>query len=218
VTDARWSSRGRARVASIAVLAAAVNLLVVLVASDVADSDHQAWSDPISYFGSAGAPYPSAFNASLALVGLTTLGWSVTCWWSGRRLLATATTIAGVTLVLLVLWPIDCSPVDDLCEVLIRGRVVSGRHLAHSYVALIFFIALFAVTVIAGRQTRRSSSGAWRRAVASVFIVLSVAALLVIVGRPFGGGSGAAEILAVVVAVGAVVVSPTSGTAFDRQA
>jgi hypothetical protein len=51
VTDARWSSRGRARVASIAVLAAAVNLLVVLVASDVADSDHQAWSDPISYPG-----------------------------------------------------------------------------------------------------------------------------------------------------------------------
>lgn len=173
-------------------------LLVVIALGDGADGGHAVWRDPLSYFGAARAPYPWAFRFSLAAVGVFAGLWVVAHATQLGMVVRVAGGAAALSTVGLAAWPIDCSPVDDLCEVLIRGRAVSASHNAHSVFAVVLFVALGVIAVAVAISNARVGlrSGWWLR-IGAVIAVGSASAVLF---RPFAPGSAVAEVTTVVLA------------------
>ncbi len=176
-------------------------LATVALVSALADDTHSVLRDPLSYFGSVDAPYPLLFNLALGSVGIAIVHWAL----SRRRRTTTAFLLvsgaAGMMIAALAAVPIDCSPVDDLCEVFIRGRVVSVRHRVHGIIAAVLFSSLAAAmvaTAVAALRTRRDR----------LLVLAAVAAVLLwarIVARPFSEGTAIAELLLVIVPVAAAL-------------
>ncbi|NNE75100.1 MAG: DUF998 domain-containing protein, partial [Acidimicrobiales bacterium] len=165
----------------------------VLVASDLADEDHALWRDHLSFFGSSEASYPSAFALAQGFLALAALAWFASRWSelgrSGRILLPMAVLAAMGA----AIWPIDCSPSDELCEVIIRNRAVSTSHDVHSLLAIVLFASLAAFAVSVSLLTRR------RVAIAAA--VVAVVGTGWIVARPFAAGSGVVELGVVIASV-----------------
>ncbi len=196
-----------------ALAATGVLFAAVLVFSDVSDPAHEAWRDPLSFFGSPEAPRPQLFNLVLAALGVAVVFWAAVRAGTGPRPALALVAAAGVAMMLLALWPIDCSPIDVFCEVVIRGRAVSDAHVAHSVVALVFFVLLGAITVASCWPLVRS--GDRRRLAGAVLVVGSLACALVIV-RPFSPGAGLTQLVALSCAVGGLALglstARTTGT------
>ncbi len=180
----------------------AVSLLLAIGIGDQADQGHGVWRDPLSYFGVATAPHPLAFRLTLGAVGIFAVAWVVVHAVQLGAAVRVASGAAALSTIGLALWPIDCSPVDDLCEVLIRGRAVSASHNAHSVFAVVLFVALALIAVIVAVSAVRAGRHlSWAL---SVGALLGVAASATVLLRPFAAGSGIAEVVAVVVAAAAL--------------
>ncbi len=191
------------------------SLLVGVGLGDQADSGHAVWRDPLSYFGASAAPYPLAFRVSLAAVGVFAGLWVVAHAAQLGRVVRLASGAAALSTVGLAVWPIDCSPVDDLCEVFIRGRVVSASHNTHSVFAVVLFVALAAIAVaVAMSISRAGLPSGWLGWIGAAVAVVSSAFVLL---RPFAAGSGVAEVIAVVVAAIALRVECAGGASFARS-
>lgn len=163
----------------------------VLVGSSWADREHNALRDPLSYFGSDGAPAPMFFAVSLGVLGASI------CWLGYRWLptgLGVGLVVVGVCAALLTMLPLDCSPVDDVCEVVIRAGADSASHDLHGYVGFVLHLAVVATSAVAARLRPFGTSSV---AAAGVFTLLlaSLLPLMLIAVRPFGAGLGASQIV-----------------------
>jgi hypothetical membrane protein len=189
------SRRTMAERSTLSLTLASAFLFGTVALSDIADSQHSVIRDPVSFFGSPTAPYPALFNGGLAALGVSTVAWALV--WRHRLPTTTWCLLGaiGVLAAFLALWPIDCSPADELCEVLIRGRVVSRSHNLHSVVALGFFVSLAllaSVERLRANRTRGTIGSQWRRSAAAGATVL---ATILLVARPFSAGAGVLELV-----------------------
>lgn len=164
---------------------------VVLVGSSWADGEHSALRDPLSYFGSDGAPAPTFFAVSLGVLGAA-ISWMGYRWLP--RGLGVGLVVVGVCAALLAILPLDCSPVDDVCEVVIRAGADSASHDLHGYVGFALHLAVVATS---GAAARLRPFGTSRVAAAGVVALLlaSLLPLVLIAVRPFGAGLGTAQIV-----------------------
>ena len=182
-----------------AVLASAAFGSVVVVSS-LRDRQHSLWRDPLSFFGSDEAVAPTAFAVSLVLAG-------VAIGWLGIRTRHRPTGVglvaigAGATVLALI--PIDCSPVDDVCELIVRAGADSVSHDLHGIIGLGFHLAVFVTSGVAAfhRSGHRSPT---RTALLAAAVAVTALPLLMVSVRPFGPGLGAAQILSFSVAAGIV--------------
>lgn len=168
-----------------------VVFIVIVAGSSWADESHSAIRDPLSYFGSRGAPAPTLFAMSLGALGAALV-------WVGfrrfRRPVGIGLLIAGVCAVVISMLPLDCSPVDDVCEVVIRAGADSVSHDLHGYVA--FLLHLVVVLTAAG-AARSRPFGTSRLAITGVLVlfVASIFPVVLVLTRPFGAGLGVAQII-----------------------
>lgn len=206
------------RITSIGLAFSMVALAVALVRSDLADDTHHLWRDPISFFGAPSAPHPGIVNALLATVGVALVAWSVVRVAGARDVRYVLSGAAGALAVLVAVWPIDCSPVDGLCEVMIRGRLVSASHDAHSVVGLSLFVLLVAITGVTLWRLRRDWPGG-RTMLAAGCVVIASVALVLLVTRPFAAGQAVLEVLLAGAATVAMALGrdrePETGSALE---
>ncbi len=176
----------------IVVLATAIAAFVaVVVGSSWADRQHSALRDPLSYFGSDAAPAPTLFAVSLGILGAA-ISWIGYRWLPKR--LGVGLVVVGVSAALLALLPLDCSPVDDVCEVVIRAGADSASHDLHGYVGFVLHLAVVATS---GAAARLRPFGMSPVATAGAFtlVLASLLPLVLIAVRPFGVGLGASQVV-----------------------
>lgn len=183
----------------------------VVAASSFGDPEHSWWRDPISYFGSNDAPAPTAYALSLVVVGAMTAAFART---ATDGWISAGLTIVGVSAGLLALVPIDCSPVDDACQVIIEAGADSVRHDLHGIVGLLFHVAVLGTAFAAAARSRRDSP-ALRigRLVAASASVLPVVAVLM---SPFSAGLGLVQTVALAALAGLVSTSRSSPLAHAK--
>jgi hypothetical membrane protein len=196
--------QGRLQIRGIMAFATAGLLVAIAVTSDIADRTHSLARDPVSYFGAASAPYPAIFNGSLALLGAALITWGV-----GRRVREPRRFLVlvalGIMVLGLALFPIDCSPVDDLCELFIRNRVHSATHRVHALIAVALFATLTALVVHATVRPWRKKARFSTRLMAAVVAFGAILLVARITIRPFSQGTALAEILLVLLGAASVV-------------
>lgn len=196
------------RLADVAVWLTATALVLVAALGDANDSTHGVWRDPISYFGSPDAPHTTAFNYALGATGLAIVVRSALLLARGPTVPAALYAIVGLSVALLAVWPIDCSPVDGICEVAIRVRTTSTSHRIHARLGVVLFVTLAAIPVETAWCLRRSAAS--RRALAVVTAVVGVGGAIAVLIRQFEPGSGATELLVILAAISATLLRSVS--------
>lgn len=163
----------------------------VVAVSSWIDEHHSAWRDPVSYFGSPEAPWPTLFAVTLAGLGGAIV-------WSGRRSPLRYARVGlitiGVCSILLAALPVDCSPVDDACEVVVRAGADSASHDLHGYIGFVLHLAV-AVTAGFAASSRPFGIGRLGTTAALVVGLAGLAPVILVLVRPFDAGLGIAQVV-----------------------